>query len=546
MCFSKAIYAIIITIIFCDCTSVSENNDKMTSNGRRAGTRGAPEATSPPSPPKEVRKNGPSTTKSECYNCRVNHWCIDFKEGCAREITRLSTCLFCDLKAENNGLKTKVEAFKKQTEELMSNQNKELDRLDDKYSLLIANLREEFTGKFNTLQEENIGLKLKVARLNVLDTEVVPGEPARRVEGTLSQQAPPPILKEHAGQRDGGAVPSRSAVTTVRGGTERTARGVEGTLPRQGLPRAPSARGVNGPQVATGCNERSYSQAVKNGLNKPKTPKRKNPQGKGQVRSKPEVEGMLPKDSHQTLLWGDSMVRNVSKGIPKGSKQRLVTKALPGSGLDRVTRDLSQTNVERNNPLIVTAGGNDLFLRGGATGYTEPIMNSYKKLIKVVRSKSDKGVIVGLIPRKNLSEEALSKARGINSRLESVCRVQSIRFINPWETFYGKWSLLAKDGIHFSKAGTVKFRDWLLKNGHFKVKTKRNAQTRNDLGSTESNEGMVAGGSDKEDSGQIELGTPEVISGIVVGRGDKNNLDTPDETPPHPGNEPPSEEPLPT
>ena len=33
--------------------------------------------------------------KHVCPDCKINKWIIDYKEGCAADLTRQSVCLFC-------------------------------------------------------------------------------------------------------------------------------------------------------------------------------------------------------------------------------------------------------------------------------------------------------------------------------------------------------------------------------------------------------------------------------------------------------------------
>ena len=34
--------------------------------------------------------------KSLCYRCHVNKWIVDFKEGCAANVSSISVCLVCE------------------------------------------------------------------------------------------------------------------------------------------------------------------------------------------------------------------------------------------------------------------------------------------------------------------------------------------------------------------------------------------------------------------------------------------------------------------
>ena len=71
--------------------------------------------------------------------------------------------------------------------------------------------------------------------------------------------------------------------------------------------------------------------------------------------------------------------------------------------------------------------------------------------------------MVGLVPRKYRSGEEYSRALGVNRRLESLCKSYSIRFIDPWATFYGRDILFQRNGTYFSSHGVRIFAQLLNK-----------------------------------------------------------------------------------
>ena len=73
----------------------------------------------------------------------------------------------------------------------------------------------------------------------------------------------------------------------------------------------------------------------------------------------------------------------------------------------------------RNSCVIAHVGSNDLYLRGGRVGNSEPIVKDMKRLVNKVSEKTNKGIVVGMLPRSYVSHFALSKAIAIiNERMK--------------------------------------------------------------------------------------------------------------------------------
>ena len=68
----------------------------------------------------------------------------------------------------------------------------------------------------------------------------------------------------------------------------------------------------------------------------------------------------------------------------------------------------------------------------------------FDRLIRTAKSKTSRLVVVGLVPRKYRTREDYSKALEVNRRLESLCKTYSIRFIDPWATFFRKVNLFQR------------------------------------------------------------------------------------------------------
>ena len=154
------------------------------------------------------------------------------------------------------------------------------------------------------------------------------------------------------------------------------------------------------------------------------------------------------------LLVGDSLVvreagRFFSQLRPANSAQ-----AFPGAQVKKVTEEVAKLNLHRDSTLLLTVGGNDLFLKNRRCGSSERIVRDFDRLIKTAKSKTSRLIVVGLVPRNYRTGEEYSRPLGVNRRLESLCKSYSIRFIDLWATFFGKDNLFQRDGTHFSSHGS--------------------------------------------------------------------------------------------
>ena len=74
-------------------------------------------------------------------------------------------------------------------------------------------------------------------------------------------------------------------------------------------------------------------------------------------------------------------------------------------------------------------------------------------MLGAIKSKVNRAIVVGLLPRKYASREQYGRAQAINGRLSNLCRTYSLRYLDLWNLFFGRDDLFWKDGIHFSGRG---------------------------------------------------------------------------------------------
>ena len=171
---------------------------------------------------------------------------------------------------------------------------------------------------------------------------------------------------------------------------------------------------------------------------------------------------ILAEEEDDTLLIGDSMVRCQSLYFGAKNRGKRTVVSYPDAGTGKIAGELEKLKTKNRNTIVIAqTGGNDLFLKSGKAGETEPIMRELEAVANTLAGKTDRGIIVGLLPRLNSGKYALSKAIGINDRLKALCEKKGVQFLNPWDTFITDRGFFKKDGIHFSVKGAKMFGDVL-------------------------------------------------------------------------------------
>ena len=88
----------------------------------------------PPGPQKG--KNGPAVLKHECFKCQKKKWTVDFKEGKAADLTRCSTCLFCDLSDTIEKQASKISRYEQDLQELRKAMDRQEQQCEEKLRAL--------------------------------------------------------------------------------------------------------------------------------------------------------------------------------------------------------------------------------------------------------------------------------------------------------------------------------------------------------------------------------------------------------------------------
>ena len=180
----------------------------------------------------------------------------------------------------------------------------------------------------------------------------------------------------------------------------------------------------------------------------------------------------------ETILIGDSMVREQGRCFGMGNKGKRKVRSFPGASARKVVEEVKKVEVKnKKSTVIVHTGSNDLYLRNRKVGQTEPIINELEKVVDAIASKTENGMIVGVFPRLNASHYALSKAIGINDRISAVCHRKGVRFLNIWDTFVGNRDLFRRDGVHLNERGMRVLGDLLHRNVFSQIKSTLNSNS---------------------------------------------------------------------
>ena len=311
--------------------------------------------------------------KHVCPECKVNKWIVDYKEGCASELTRHSICLFCQQGKE-------IEKLRKENNELKN-------KMQEMFSLIAD------------IQKSN----------KELTDEVV--ENGKDIHGIRNKLA---TAKSNVNIKTG-----------TKEGRENIGRNREDQFIK-----------ATGRRVTT---------------RKPKE------QPKNETVTQNRFS-LLSEKEEETVLIGDSMVKDQGKHFGLKNKNKRKVRSYPGANAKKLEEELRKMEINNNKTtVIVQASGNDLFLRNGNTGQTEPLIAQLERTVKTVQNKAKKAIVIGILPRLNVSHYALSKAIGINDRLESICQQNKVKFINLWDTFYGNRKFFRRDGVHFNEEGMRTF-----------------------------------------------------------------------------------------
>ena len=349
--------------------------------------------------------------KSVCFKCRINKWIVDYRGGCAENVSSKSICLSCE-------------------------QSERMDRLErslrakDCKIIALERLINNLSKK-----EDSLGPGIATDKCENTESGGTDGDVSTVYKDSVRVNAE---CHEQPQEMEIGVDELRRVVMENRDNIVESGRDI-----------------VEIRQEIASIKERNEFLKVKG--KKVPTKSAAN-RGNGIVLT--NRYAVLSEED--TSLIGDSMIREQTDNFANKNKQRRIVKSFPGCKAVKVTEEIRKLKPKnRNSCIIAHAGSNDLFSRSSRDGNSEPIVKDLKAMVNAVAEKTNKGIIVGILPRRYTSYCTLSKALGINERIRKHCDTLKVEFLDLWNVFMTKWHLFKKDGIHLNDAGHRKLGEIL-------------------------------------------------------------------------------------
>ena len=353
----------------------------------------------------------PDKMKSVCFKCRINKWIVDYRGGCAENVSSKSICLSCEQSE-------KIEKLEKSVRER-----------DCKIKAL-AKLVDNLAKKVDGLGGGIIADKCENGNSGRIDENVFTVN-----KGTIRVDAQCQLQPQ---EMDIGDDELRKIVMENRDNIVESGRDIVEI--RQ--------------EIASIKEGKEFVQV------KGKRPPTRSAVNKGNGIVLTNRYAVLSEED--TSLIGDSVIREQTNNFANKNKQRRIVRSFPGCRVIKVSDEVRKLQPKnRKSCIIAHAGSNDLFLRGTRDGNSEPIVKDLKSLVNAVAEKTDKGIVMGILPRRYASYHTLSKALGINERIKKYCEVKKVEFLDVWNVFMAKWHFFKKDGIHLNEAGHRKLGEIL-------------------------------------------------------------------------------------
>lgn len=169
---------------------------------------------------------------------------------------------------------------------------------------------------------------------------------------------------------------------------------------------------------------------------------------------------LLCLEETEAILVGDSQVRDQERHFGSVGGTKRVVRCLPGQKAKAIRKEVEKIKVrDRSTAIVAQVSGNDLFLKKGDAGKTEGIIEQAMFMVDDLKLKTDRALVIGILPRIGASNHALSKVIGINERLEDMCTSTGVWFVDPYNVFYGRHDLYQADGVHLNYRGKAALGD---------------------------------------------------------------------------------------
>lgn len=435
------------------------------------------------------QSGGPTRLKHRCFTCAKNKWVVDYGADSAEDLSRTSVCLFCELKTSNLSLQRELQEVRKDCDRRLKEQRTQ-------FEAELRDLREEFLAVGRGLATTSTPGRPSYASIAKTPPRLVEVESRMRALAERFEELQREVAtKDTAPERMSLGSPSEPQVVDLSGESlgaveryiDRMAESVRAlrpsetprrgdsshrptVAPRQLLrPPPPSSgrptEGEDGTSNQRRTRRRRGRRKARAAapVQRPEPPQLAERRGSGRRHAgrgpgtTSRDGGLRPLEEPLNLLIGDSMVsRDVTRVFSARRKANRVM-SFPGARVTRITTEIGKLSLNKDSTIVVSVGGNDLFLSRHRCGPSEVLLRDFEDLVRAAKKKTSRVIVVGLIPRRFHQDEHYSKAVGVNERLAMLCRHYSLRFVDPWANFFGRSGHFCKDGVHFSRSGAQEF-----------------------------------------------------------------------------------------
>ncbi|XP_078056734.1 uncharacterized protein LOC144480983 [Mustelus asterias] len=153
----------------------------------------------------------------------------------------------------------------------------------------------------------------------------------------------------------------------------------------------------------------------------------------------------------RALVIGNCIVRGTDRRFCESERDSRLVCCLPGARVfdvsDRVFKILKG---EGDQPqVVVHTGTNDIGRKRDGD-----VRQKFRELGWKLRARTNRVVISGLLPVPRASEERNREREQLNTWLQEWCRREGFRYLDNWRSFWGRWDLYKRDGLHLDQRGT--------------------------------------------------------------------------------------------
>ena len=166
------------------------------------------------------------------------------------------------------------------------------------------------------------------------------------------------------------------------------------------------------------------------------------------------AEETCQNNEDQHIIIGDSLVRNIGQCMTNTHHKKQTTYVYPGADILRISEKVKEMRQPgKKSCAVVCVGSNDIFKR---RVNPEIVVEDYRELFGNLKDRFDNIIMVGTLPRHNVSNTYLSRAIRINCEVQDLCKQANIEFIDNWTEFMNNKRMYSKGGVHLSNTGQLR------------------------------------------------------------------------------------------